>query len=429
MRMKQVDTVKPNHYFKKHFTLAAFCLIAALILLAYSNAFTSSFHFDDSPAINENVYIKTASMENIRGIILGSRPVVYLTIFLNYQLNGLNVVGWHIFNIGLHIATSFLVYLFLLRTMNMAAAIGTEEGKAKGMALFGALIFGVHPIQTESVTYIISRSEMLATFFYLGAIILFSWGAQTGRKRYYWGAFISSVLAMGSKEWAVTLPAIILLYDYLIISKRNIRAVLARWPVYLLIALSCLVVFRTLNLFAAGSSVGFNMSAPSSAASGPGARKALTGWAYFMTSCNVIWTYIRLLFLPIGQNIDYDYPIAQSLLEFPTAVSFLGHVAVIAGAFWLYWKKKWVLVPFGVAWFYITLSPVQSIVPVSDVIFEHRLYLPSVGFFLAFVVLFNMTIDRLTGNKHIEVKPGKQAASNKNRKKKVKSGDLIGQVN
>jgi hypothetical protein len=391
------EAKKHAFYDHKYFTLAVFCLITVTTIIAYSNTFTASFHFDDIPAITDNATIKQVSAENIFKIISGARPVVYLSIMLNYQLSGLNVIGWHIFNIGTHIANSFLVYLFILRTLTVPALKTRYAEQAKWMALFGALLFAVHPIQTETVTYIISRSELLATFFYLGAILLFSSGAQTGKGRYYWAAFFSAILAMGSKEWAVTLPAVILLYDYLILSEGNIRTVLSRWWVYILLMLSWWPVLRTLNLFAENSSMGFNMRAPASAASGAAPRKALTPWTYLLTSFNVIWTYIRLLFLPINQNIDYDYPVAKTLLEFHTLLSFAGHLAVIGGSFWLFLKKRWALVPFGVAWFYITLSPVQSFVPVSDVIFEHRLYLPSIGFFLVFVVMYEKLFARLEG--------------------------------
>jgi hypothetical protein len=192
------------------------------------------------------------------------------------------------------------------------------------------------------------------------------------------GAF-SSLLSMGSKEWAVTLPAMIFLYDVIFLSENKIKPALSRWKAYILIALPWGVIVHTLNLVAgsgSGASVGFNISNSSGV--------PLNAWTYLLTSFNVIWTYVRLLFLPINQNLDYEYPVAQTLFAFPTLLSFIGHIAVVSAAFWLYRKKGSLVIPFGVAWFYITLSPVQSFVPVLDVIFEHRLYLPSIGFFMAF---------------------------------------------
>lgn len=366
-------------------------IIGILVLIAYSNTFTASFHFDDNPAIIENANIRHVTIDNILNLIKTNRPVVYLSLMLNYQLSGLNVVGWHAFNIGVHIANSCFVYLLIIWTLNLPALEREYRDKAKRMALFGALLFGVHPVQTESVTYIISRTELLATFFYLTAFLFFIKGSQTKHKGYYVATMISAALSMGSKEWAVTLPAVLMLYDYLFVADRKMRAVLGRWWLYAGAALSWAIALRTLNLFSpeGGAGIGFSVSTTT----------GLSAKTYYLTSLNVIWTYIRLLFLPINQNLDYDYPIAKTLFEFPTLLSFVGHIAVLAAAFWLYLKKGWLLVPFGVAWFYIGLSPVQSFVPIIDVIFEHRLYMPSVGFVIVFVVVYEKIFEWLVKKK------------------------------
>jgi hypothetical protein len=364
-------------YHSNRFNAIAFGIIAAIILIAYSNTFTASFHFDDTASIEENHLVKRVTMDNVISILKGVRPVVYLSIMLNYQLSGLNVVGWHIFNIGFHIANSFFVYLLISWTLGLQPFEKKYADKAKRMALFAALLFAVHPIQTESVTYIISRTELLATFFYLAAFLLFIKGTQKRAFVYYLGVFFSALLSMGSKEWAVTLPAMLMLYDYMFLSERNVKNVLSHWKAYVLAALPWGLIAYNLNL-SSGTSVGFNVSSPS----------GITPISYLLTSFNVLWTYVRLLILPINQNLDYDYPIAKTLFEFPTLLSFLGHVAVVGMSFWLYKKRGWRLIPFGVAWFYIALSPVQSFVPVIDVIFEHRLYMPSIGFFLVFVVAY-----------------------------------------
>jgi len=381
----------------KKFNLIAFVLIAGLILIAYSNTFYATFHFDDNPAIVENARIKRITPENIMSSISGGRPVVELSLMLNYKLSGLNVVGWHIFNIGCHIANSFLVYLLILWTLNLPSMAKQYADKARRMALFGALLFGIHPIQTESVTYIITRTELLTTFFYLGAFLLFIQGARTGKFAYYIGAACAAFLSAGSKEWAVTLPAVLFLYDILFLSQGKIKPALARWKAYALIALSWVQIYRTVNLFTPGSSVGFNMGSSIGAASDSTA--SWTASTYLLTSFNVIWTYIRLLFLPVNQNLDYSYPVAESLFEFPTLMSFIGHIVVVSAAFWLYKKKAWTLIPFGVAWFYITLSPTQSFVPVKDVIFEHRIYLPSIGIFLAFVAAYDLVFEWMNKKK------------------------------
>jgi hypothetical protein len=216
-------------YSSKRFNLIAFGVIAAMVLIAYANTFTASFHFDDNPSIIENSGIRHMNWDSIMGVLQGIRPVVYLSIMINYQLSGLNVVGWHIFNIGVHIINSIFVYLLILRTLTLPALGNTYTENAKRMALFAALLFAVHPIQTETVTYIISRTEILATCFYLATFLLFIREATTGKFRYAVGMLATATLSMGSKEWAVTLPALLLLYDYLFLAEGKLKPVLSRW--------------------------------------------------------------------------------------------------------------------------------------------------------------------------------------------------------
>jgi len=386
--MSFVQTIKDKAerlYAGPRFNTAAFMLIAVMVLIAYSNTFTATFHFDDTPSISDNPTIKHVTMDNITQLLNGVRPVVYLSLMLNYALNGLNVIGYHIFNISVHIINSIFVYLLILWTLEMPVLTAAYHAKAKRMALFSALLFAVHPIQTESVTYIITRTELLATCFYLATFLLFIKGAETKKFGYTIGAFFTAVFAMGSKEWAVTLPALLLVYDFLFLSEGKLKPILSRWLTYVMITIPWPIALRHLSLFSSTSSsgIGFNVITTS----------GITAQTYVLTSFNVIWTYIRLLILPINQNLDYDYPIAKTLFEFPTMVSFIGHLVVVGGAFWLYKKKGWLLIPFGVAWFYIGLSPVQSIVPIIDVIFEHRAYMPSIGFFIAFVAAYEQIFD------------------------------------
>lgn len=383
--MEKIRAFIETLFNNKRFNIIAFGIIAAMVLIAYSNTFTASFHFDDNPSIIENGTIRHITVDNIIQILRGVRPVVYLSIMVNYAFSGLNVIGWHIFNIGIHMANSIFVYLLVLWTLLLPVFGKRYDGNAKWMALFAALLFGVHPIQTESVTYIISRTELLATFFYLATFLLFIKGAPTGKFGYAVGMLFTSYLAMGSKEWAVTLPALLILYDFLFIAKGKVKPLLSRWYLFVITAIPWVQVYNTLNLTAKGgqAGIGFDVVSPT----------GISPVNYLLTSFNVIWTYIRLLVLPISQNLDYDYPIAKRLFEIPTILSFLGHLVVVVAAFWLYKKKGMLLVPFGVAWFYIGLSPVQSFVPIIDVIFEHRLYMPSIGFFIAFTAGYESLVE------------------------------------
>jgi hypothetical protein len=397
---EQALSAKIETLFKMpHFSRWAFLLIAVMVLIAYSNTFTASFHFDDNPSIVENTTIKQVNIDNIMQILQGVRPIVYLSIMFNYLLSGLNVIGWHIFNISIHIANSFFVYLLVLWTLSRRVLVAEYGNKARRMALFAALLFGVHPIQTESVTYIITRTELLATFFYLATFLLFIKGTEKNKFLYYVGAAFTALCAMGSKEWAVTLPAVLLVYDFLFLAEGSLKSVRSRWMAHVLIMLTWIQIYNTMHVIGSGSSasagIGFNVQTTS----------GINASTYILTSLNVIWTYIRLMLLPINQNLDYDYAIAKTLFEFPTFLSLIGHIAVVGSAFWLYVKKGWLLVPFGVAWFYIGLSPVQSFVPIIDVIFEHRMYMPSIGFIIVFVAAYEGFFDLL--NKKAVARKGK----------------------
>lgn len=372
-------------YRSEKFNLIAAALIVGAVLAAYSNSFTASFQFDDEASIHEYPAVRAVTLKNVLKLLRTTRPVTHLSLQLNYAVSGLNVVGWHVFNTAVHMANGILVYFFVLRTLLLPPLRATYAEKARGIALFCALIFSVHPIQTESVTYIISRSELLAGFFFLSAFLLFLKGAESGRFRWHALSFVSALLAMGSKEWAATLPVVILLYDYLFLSCGSFRAVLKRWPAYLLLVLPWLLALYILMLYRVATSAGFNISGV----------KGITPGTYLLTSFNVIWTYVRLLILPVNQNVDYDYPLSTTLFELPTLLSFLAHAAVVIALVWGYRKKGWLLAPFCIAWFYVILSPTQSFIPILDVIFEHRVYLPSMGLFLLFAAGYAGVTERM----------------------------------
>ena len=114
---------------------------------------------------------------------------------------------------------------------------------------------------------------------------------------------------------------------------------------------------------------------------------------YLLTQFNVITTYIRLLFFPVNQNLDYDYPISRTLFEFPTLLSFLFLTSVVAFGGWMFKKSR--LISFGIFWFFITLSVESSIIPIRDVIFEHRVYLPSVGFVIFLTVAIYQMMEQI----------------------------------
>ncbi|MCX6142214.1 MAG: hypothetical protein NTZ35_03245, partial [Ignavibacteriales bacterium] len=203
---------------------ASWLAICAFGIAAYSNTFLGSFHFDDETSIVTNPAIRDLS--NLRGIFYYSatRVITYLTFALNYRVGGLDVVGYHLVNVAIHLAAALMVWLLVRQILQSPAFRETDLGKvASIIPLFAALIFVLHPVQTQAVTYVAQRAASLATLFYLLSLYLYgqartSQVADTGKTRtafLFMGAFVAGLLGVFSKETAFTLPFAILLYEVL----------------------------------------------------------------------------------------------------------------------------------------------------------------------------------------------------------------------
>jgi len=353
------------------------CLLATLI---YSNTFSSSFHFDDNTRIVDNPEIKHLS--NFLDFS-GNRYVGYLSFALNYHFGGLNVFGYHLVNLLIHITNGFLVYLlvlFLFKTPPMQTFPSAQSspssllGNPTWIAFGAALLFVVHPIQTQAVTYIVQRFASLATLFYLLAVVLYlKWRLmQTGeRYRFLWymGALISTILGMKTKEITFTLPFILVLIEFVFFG----LPLRKRW-------LSLIPFLMTLSIIP--------LSLPSLEGGFAQPTEKISRIDYLFTQFRVIVTYLRLLVFPVNQNLDYEYTIYHSLFQTEVLLSFLFLFSLFAISVYLCFSRRTVplnlrLVGFGFLWFFVTISIESSIVPLGRVLFEHRLYLPSVGFLFA----------------------------------------------
>lgn len=194
-------------------------LIVCLGTAVYSNVFFSSFHFDDGPSIAVNAYIRNiGDLHNI-WVFLPRRFLLYLSLAFNYRFNGLDVFGYHLFNLAVHLVSALLVLRLVLLTMSTPVMKGEKIARhADVIALFAGLIFVSHPIQTGAVTYIVQRAASMATMFYLASLCLYAWSRSIAqhtalRNSAYIGSLIMAVFAMFTKETAITLPLMILLYE------------------------------------------------------------------------------------------------------------------------------------------------------------------------------------------------------------------------
>ncbi len=384
-----------------------FLLITMTALLIYSNTFSSPFHFDDESKIVGNYKLKDlANLWPPSGL----RYIGYLSFALNYYFGQLDVFGYHLVNITIHIINGLLVWWLVLLTFKtplMEESNGFSRLKYF-IALVSALIFISHPVQTQAVTYIVQRFTSLATLFYLLALVLYIKGrllnqstkniSQNSDQKerninsiksvlYYLASVISAVLAMETKEISFTLPFIIVLYEITFFSTSNPGL---RTPnlkrLYLLVPFLITLLIIPLSLLKADKPLGDIIGELREAAQ---ETEQIPRGVYLLTQFKVIVTYIRLLFLPINQNLDYDYPIYHSL-NLQVFFSLLFLLLIFGIAVYLFYVshsryRGLRIIAFGIFWFFITLSVESSIIPIRDVINEHRLYLPSVGAVLAFV--------------------------------------------
>jgi tetratricopeptide (TPR) repeat protein len=381
----------------------ALVLIITTGILIYSGTFHSPFLWDDEDYILDNPWIRDPG--NLFDTS-DTRYVAYLTFALNYLIGGYNPLGYHLVNITIHIINGLLVlwvvYLTFKTPVMERAAFNPQ---LKGLvSLTCALIFISHPVQTQAVTYITQRFASLATLFFLLSLGLFvKWRISRGTFRpipravIYSVSVLSAVLAMKTKEISFTLPFIIVLYEFTFFNDKTLRERV--FPLIPLLLTSALIPF---TLFSPELGLGERT---------PGidetirARKiedfvTLSPHDYLITQFGVIVTYIRLLILPLNQNLDYDYPLYKSFFEPGVFFSFLFLFSVFGLAIYLFKRSRKtgsgyaLLASFGILWFFITLSVESSIIPIRDVIYEHRVYLPSVGAVLAFSTLPFYLLDR-----------------------------------
>lgn len=385
-------------------------LILILGTLAYANSFGVPFVLDDAESITNNEVIRQLGNFAPGGSGYDFSPrrwFGYLSFAVNYHFGGLEVAGYHLFNLAIHLLTGLLVYALALLTFRTPqlknSALAPQAGTAAALA---GLLFVVHPVQTQAVTYLVQRLTSLCTLLYLLAIVLYAWGrliadqrlqqAGTGKSlagESRWqasllllGSVVAAVLAMKTKEIAFTLPIAALLYEICFFRGEPKRRLL------MLLPLLCTLPIIPLLVFGTGDGIsGEDLTA----GSGGRVQSDLPRLHYLFTQFRVIVTYLRLLVLPVNQNLDYDYPVFSSFFAVPVLLSFLLLTALLLLALYLYGFKNEEsgkggesrLAAFGIFWFFLALSIESSIIPIIDVIFEHRLYLPSVGLALSAGVL------------------------------------------
>lgn len=405
--MAPEEDIKDNDRGERSLCPAAFAaaaaIAAALTLIAYSNTLRSQFQFDDFIYIVDNYKLRNLSYFWPPS---GTRYLGQLTFALNYRLGGLNVFGYHIVNTVIHVCNALLVYLLVYLTFNTprmnGATLKNRSAVGAAAALTACALFAAHPVQTEAVTYITQRMASLAAFFYLASIVLYiRWRirADLSVSPSYVLSLVLGALAQMTKEISFTLPAMIFLYEFTFFAaeQRPLRRITRLLPFAALMSIIPLMLFGGVS-----DGAGYETIEEIIRQAQLTDLYTISRHDYLITQFRVVVTYLRLLILPAGQNLDYDYPVFHSFFEPEVFSSFILLLFSIVGAVILYIRSLKKGGPFallsaiGVFWFFITLSVESSVIPINDVIFEHRLYLPSVGAFLAFAAAAFYLYGRLT---------------------------------
>lgn len=348
-------------------------------LIAYHNSFNAAFLLDDSTSIVENVSIRQFP-PSFSILIHSPRPMLTLTLALSYRMGGLNTWYYHSVNVTIHLLAGLSLYGLARRTLLTAKFQGRFAQSASSLALVATLIWLVHPLQTQCVTYVVQRCEALMGLFFLLTLYCVVRGSESPWPR-WWNAaaFVSCVLSMASKEVAVTLPLVVFLYDRIFLSASVREMVRRRWGLHGLLA-SIYAIPAAFWMFKVPVNAGFGL---------PG----ITPLKYAMTQPGVILHYLKLSFWPRSLCLDYsDWHLTTTFLRFlPPA---LGVLALVLASLWA--LRRIPGVGFLGLCFFLILAPTSSILPIADLAFEHRMYLSLAAVVLLTVLAGNALVNWLS---------------------------------
>ncbi len=348
--------------------LAAALVAAAAAYAAYGPALDGPFVFDD---LSQPFLRPDSGSQVLSYWLRGVRPVLSLTFWLNLRLSGVQPYSYHLLNLLLHLGASVLAFLVARKLLDR---VGESGWRREVLAVFAGGLFLLHPVQTESVAYVASRSECLSVFLFYAAFAVFLYRRTPGISFPTAAAVLALFgAACLSKEHTVILPALLLVTDYYWNPGFSFKGALGNWRLYLPMA-------------AAGAAGGAYVRLILSQADTAGFRLPGLSWdQYFLTQCRAIWVYLRLYVLPFGQNIDPEFPISRHIVEHGAAIGLTGLAALIGAAIW--WRRRAPLASYGVLAFLLLLAPTSSFLPIRDPLAERRLYLPMIGLLLATVDL------------------------------------------
>lgn len=338
-------------------------LLALAVCLVYSNSFAGPFQYDDAHDIRDNLSIRRLwplrDIFFVPGQGFMSRPIANLSFALNYATGGFDTFHFHLTNLAIHVGAALAFLGVLRRTLVLPVFRGTFGAAIPTLSLVTAAAWALHPLLTESVSYITQRYESLMGLFVMltfYAVVRMA-GSSTPNRWALLGS-ISCLFALGSKEVAVSVPILVLLFDRIFLADSFREAWRKRWVLYLglLVAWACFFYVQTHT--AGRVFAGFGLTTP--------------WWRYALNQPPVILHYLRLAVWPYPLNFDYYWPVATTVRELAPGLAIIG--GLLGLTLWSLVKRP--MLGFLSLSFFFILAPTSSVMPILDLAVEHRMYLP-----------------------------------------------------
>lgn len=371
-----------NKIISKNKTQSDWFWIISILILTFISFYPSlkcNFtSWDDPLYITENDLIKNLTFENIKNIFstkqsvaLNYHPFTVLSFALEYHFSKLNPLHYHFLNLIIHLANTFLVFIFIFRLSNGKLFVG----------LFVSVFFGIHPMHVESVTWISERKDVLYTFFFIVSLIIYLKYTATMKTKFLIISFIFFIFSVLSKAMAVVLPLTMILIDYYQTRKLTTKTILEKIPFLIISLLFGLLAINIQSKEAIASYETFTLI-----------QRICFGFFGF-------FTYIWKMILPINLSSFYPYPIAESKIAYPT----IFYLPVLSGMLLFVFivllsiikPAKMKLITFGIGFYFVTIVFVLQFLSVGQVIMADRYsYIPYIGLLFPLGILLNNYIEK-----------------------------------
>ena len=373
----------------------AFVLLSVIIALIYSNTLTAAWHLDDEPNIlqNQAVQLSHLSFKSIYTALHANpsnpgqfyRPVAMLTLGLNWWAGKNLVVGYHIVNLLIHIECAFLLFLTIFKLFRCPNIKTFRCGDSYSISLLSAALWGVHPIHTQAVTYIVQRMAILSTLFFLAGVYFYVCARLSRNRRKasaMWGlSLLMFLFAVGSKENAALFPVTLILLEGIFFQnlcdrKTRNRFLVISLSILLFFGISCTIVYFDYfsSLINSYNHRSFSLS------------------QRLMTEPRIVLNYLSQIFYPIADrfSIEHDIVVSTSLIKpWTTLPSILLIIIMISWS--LLKSQRYPFLAFACLFYFCNQIVESSIIPL-ELIFEHRNYLPSLFIFMPIAIAINAAI-------------------------------------